>query len=171
MHRAEGIVDIGAREAGEGCGEFRGIALLSRGKAEVLDHQDPAWRQIPDELLDIVPDGVVGEDDLIIEQLSKSGSGGLQAQLRVPTTSGATEVAAQDQLAPTLQEMPDSRQGGSNSGVVGNAIIIKGDIEVHSDEHGIAGLKVELFDSGKAHDLLSGCLQRSDADSEVEHSV
>src|SRR6266852_4430228 len=69
VHGAERVVHVDVRDGGELAGEVLVVLLLLRVEAEVLEQEHLSLAQVGDELADSVPHAVVGEDDVLPEQL------------------------------------------------------------------------------------------------------
>ena len=165
----EGIVD----EEVEGSGELLDEGLLVLGlllvEAGVLEHEDISLLGGIDHGLDLVTDAVGGELDVLAEELSHALGGGAEGEL-VLGTIGAAQVGADGDDGALGLEVLDGGDGGTDAGVIGDLLAVKGDVDVATDKDllalelivgevldGLLGLELKVGGCDGSADANLGC--------------
>jgi hypothetical protein len=107
-------------------------ALLLGVETQVLEEDNATVLGVVDSLLDLGADAVVGEGDLLADELLELSNNGLQRVLLVDLAVGTTEVGHEDNsLGAIVDGVLDGRDGTSDTLVVGNVLVaVEGDVEV-----------------------------------------
>jgi hypothetical protein len=107
-------------------------ALLLGVETQVLEEDNATVLGVVDSLLDLGADTVVGEGDLLADELLELSNNGLQRVLLVDLAVGTTEVGHEDNsLGAIVDGVLDGRDGTSDTLVVGNVLVaVEGDVEV-----------------------------------------
>jgi hypothetical protein len=110
-----------------------GGTLLLGVEAQVLQEDDLATGSLVDGLLNLGTNAVLGEGNVLPEELGELSHDGLQAILGVDLAIGAAKVGHQDHgLSAVVDGILDSGQGTDNALVVGDVLVrIEGDVEVN----------------------------------------
>jgi len=150
---AEGVVHPDVAEPGQLAGEGVVVRLLLGVEAQVLEEQDVTVLEVLHQLADAVADAVVGEDDVLVEELRQPGGRRLQreagAVLRLAL--GPAQVRGEDEPRAGPQRVLERGQRGADARVVGHAPLrVERDVEVHAHEHALAR-QVELIDGPQRH--------------------
>lgn len=107
-------------------------ALLLGVETQVLEENDTAVLGVVDGLLDLGADTVVGEGDLLADELLELSNNGLQRVLLVDLAVGTTEVGHENNsLGAIVDGVLDGRDGTGNALVVGDVLVgVERDVEV-----------------------------------------
>ncbi len=151
----EGVVDVDVAELGQLLGEGRVVLLLALVVAQVLQQQHAAGLQRLDRGLGVGTHAVVGERDVLAEQLGQRLDHRLQAHLRHAAALGPVEVGDEHHLGALAGQLADGRQGGAQARVVGDVALAAGlshrDVEVDADERRLAGEVAGLIEGPEIH--------------------
>lgn len=149
--KSKGHTDEDITEGSEALAELLNLGLVSLGlvallvlggtlllnvEAQVLEEDDLAVGGLVDEVLDVLTDAVVGELDVLAEQLLELGDDGLQAVLGVLLSIGTAQVGHQDDgLGAIVDSVLDGGNGTGNTLVIGDLLVgVEGDVEVDLGE-------------------------------------
>jgi hypothetical protein len=107
-------------------------ALLFGVETQVLKENDATVLGIVDSLLDLGTDTVVGEGDLLADELLELSDNGLQRVLLGDLSVGTAKVGHEDNgLGAILDSVLDGRDGTGDTLVVGDVLVaIERDVEV-----------------------------------------
>ena len=152
MGGTEGVVDVEVSDRGELLGKLRVVLLLLLVEADVLQQQHVSVAHGFDGGLDLRADAVVGLLDLLSEELGEAHGTRGQPELVLRSVLGASQVGAQDDLGTVVGQVLEGRDGGPDTGVVGDGASVQRDVEVGADKHDLA-LEVSL---GEVSDRLLG---------------
>ena len=152
--RAEGVVDVQAREPGEGGGEGVVVGLLLGVEAQVLEERHLARGEGSGDVLGGTADAVLGEGDVLPKKLGQSLSDGREAEIGAALAPGATEVGTDEHGRAVLGQVADGGERLADAGVVGDGASIKGHVEVGAQEDPLA------IDADVAHGALANPLSR-----------
>jgi hypothetical protein len=154
---AERVVHPDVGDRGELLRERLVVLLLLRVEAEVLEEQDLTVLEVLHELLHPVADAVVGEDDVLLQQLGQALRRGLEGEL-LPILGlplRAPQVRGQDHLRLVVDGVADRRERSPDPRVVGHPpLLVEGDVEVDADEDALAR-EVEGVDGAEGHGALT----------------
>ena len=147
MDGAERVGDIELGHVGQLLGE-RGIVLLLAGiKAEIFQQQDLAGLQRGGLGLRVFAGNVLGENDLLPEQLAQTDGDGGETQTLLPLSLGLSEVGAGDDRRPAGEQGADGGQARDDALVAGDGagLLVLGNIEIAAQENLLAG-NVDVVD-------------------------
>ena len=101
-------------------------------ETQVLEENDTAVLGVVDGLLDLGADTVVGEGDLLADELLELSNNGLQRVLLVDLAVGTAEVGHEDNgLGAIVDGVLDGRDGTGNTLVIGDVLVgVERDVEV-----------------------------------------
>jgi hypothetical protein len=107
-------------------------ALLFGVETQVLEENDATVLGVVDGLLDLGADTVVGEGDLLADELLELSDNGLQRVLLGDLSIGTTKVRHEDNgLGAILDSVLDGRDGTGDTLVVGDVLVtVERDVEV-----------------------------------------
>lgn len=151
------LTDVNVTKSGQALAElvdlsFVGLDLLALGilaaalllgvETQVLEENDAAIGGAVDDLLDLGADTVVGEGDLLADELLKLSNNGLQRVLLVDLAVGAAQVGHEDDgLGAIVDGVLDGGDSTGDALVVGDVLVsIEGDVEVDLDSVSKGGL-------------------------------
>jgi hypothetical protein len=124
---AECIIDVGIRELGKASGEGVVVAFLAGIEAKVLEQHDGVSRQLGRGRFD-------GHGDRFLEELCEALSHRGESKLVVNYAIGPAEVRAEHEGGTTLTKLPERRNRGGDSGVVGDRTTLERHVVVGSNE-------------------------------------
>lgn len=101
-------------------------------ETQVLKEDNATVLGVVDGLLDLGADTVVGEGDLLADELLELSNNGLQRVLLVDLAIGTTEVGHEDNgLGAIVDSVLDGRDGTGNALIVGDVLVgVERDVEV-----------------------------------------
>ena len=114
------------------------VFLLARVEAKVLQQQHAAGGHGLDRRRHLRTDALAQVADGAAQETAQVRGYGAQAQRLVDSALGAAEVGAEDDPGAALAEVADGRQGLAEAGVVGDAAVGEGDVEVDPHEDALA---------------------------------
>ena len=139
-------------------------------EAEVLEEQHLPLLHLRHQLAHAVAHAVVGEDDVLSQELAEPGAGRLEGQRRNALAVGPTQVRGEDDLGAAPHRMHDGGQRRANAGVVLYiAVLVERDVEVDAHEEPLA-LDGQLFDRAD-HSLPATISATSTMRLEKPHSL
>ena len=136
MHGAEGVGDVQLRHGGKLPGKLRVVLLLPGVKAQILQQHDLAALQGRRLGLGVLAHDVLGEDDLLAQQLAQMLRHRAEGQAVLPLALGLAQVGAGDHRRPTLQQIPDGGKAGHDALVAGDRarFLVLGHVEVAAQQ-------------------------------------
>ncbi len=133
---AEGVVDVGVGQVGQAPRQLGVVLGLARLVADVLEHDDLAVGDV----VEVRCKGHVGA-----QQLAQPLGHGRQRELGLAVLR-APEMRGQQQPRAALAQALDRRQRGADACVVGDALAVQRNVEVHPDEDALA-VDVEVVEA------------------------
>jgi hypothetical protein len=141
------LTDVDVTESGKALAELLnlglvGLDLLALGvlaaalllgvETQVLEEDNATVLGVVDSLLDLGTDTVVGEGDLLADELLELSNNGLQRVLLVDLSVGTAEVGHEDNsLGAIVDGVLDGRDGTGDTLVVGDVLVtVEGNVEV-----------------------------------------
>ncbi len=146
MGGAEGVVDIHLSQAGQIFAESGQVLGLFLAETGVLQQHNVAVLHGSHSGLGVLAHHVVvvGEDNVLAQQLAQTHSYGSQAELGLGTVLGFAQMAAQDDPAAVFNQLLDGGQSGNDAVVVGDNAVLHGDVEIAANQYPFA-LYVDVF--------------------------
>ena len=130
MRGAEGVVDVDVGERRVALGQLLVVLRLALLVADVLEHHDVPVGHVVE---------VARELDGLAQQLLQAVGRGPQRELRLAVLR-APEVRGEHEPRVLVAQLAQRRQRRPDAGVVGDvALLVERDVEVHADEHALAG--------------------------------
>ena len=120
MHGAEGVRDVQLGHVSQFLGKGGSVLLLAGIKAQVLQQHDLAALQSGGLGLGVIAHHILGENDLLPQQLAQPHSHGSQRQLFLPLTLGLAQMGAGDHRRALIQQILDGGQGSHDALVAGD---------------------------------------------------
>ena len=150
MDGAEGVGHVHIGQGGQGLGKLGVVLLLPLVKAEILQQHDLAGLKGSGLGLGILTDDVLGEDDLLAQQLAQPLGHRSQRKGLLPLPLGLAQMGAGDDGGPLLQQVFQGWQGGHDALIVGDGSggLVLGNVEVAAAQH-LLPLHIDV-----AHGLL-----------------
>ena len=139
----EGIVDVKVERSGKLLNESSLVLGLFLVESGVLKHDNISLTSGIDNLLDLVTDAVGGESDLLSKKLSHALGARGERELVLGSILRASQVRADRDDGSLSLQVFDSGDGGSDTGVVGDGLSVKRNVNITSDQN-LLSLKVGL---------------------------
>ena len=157
MRRAESVIDVIIRQAGEFFGESRIVGLFFRMEAEIFQQQRLSWLQLGRHLFGFDAHAlrteahVLVETELLIQQHAQPLGHRFEAHFRIRFALGTPQMRGQNDFSFAPQRIFDGRQSFDNTSVIGyTAIFREGHIEIHPDKYTLV-FEVQIFDRKFCH--------------------
>jgi hypothetical protein len=101
--------------------------------------------------LGLIAHAVVGEAHGAVQQQLQRLDHGLQAHRRHALALGTVEVGQQHHLGARFAQAVDGRQGGLQTGVVGDVPVLHRHVEIHADQGGLARKVGNVVEGAEGH--------------------
>ena len=136
MYGAEGVGYVQLRHGGQLLGELGVVLLLAGVEAQVFQQHDLAALQRRGLGLGVLAHNVLGEDDLLPQQLAETLCHGGEAQLAFPLALGLTQMGAGDDRRLLFQQVADGGQRRHDALVAGNGagLLVLGHVEIAAQQ-------------------------------------
>jgi hypothetical protein len=131
---SESIVDEHVERSGELLDEFSIVLLLFLVEAGVLEHENGTLSGTVDGSLDVSTDAVTEEGDISTEELTHAGSARSKGELVLRTILRAAQVGANGDDGTLRLQVLDGRNGGADTGVIGDGLSVKRNVDITTDE-------------------------------------
>ena len=137
MHSAEGVGYVQLRHGGKLLGKGGVVLLLPDVEAQVLQQHDLTALQCRGLRLGILAHDVLGENDLLPQQLAETLGDGGETQLALPLTLGLAQMGAGDDRRAVVQQIADGGQSRHDALVAGDGsrLLVLGYVKVAAQQH------------------------------------
>ena len=137
---AEGVVHVAVSQAGQLFAELGQVLGLLLAEAGVLQQNHVAVVHSGNSGLSLLAHNgvVIGEHNVLAQQLAQTHGYGSQAELLFGAVLGLAQMAAQDHLATVLDQLLDGGQGGNDAVIVGDHALLHGNVEIAAHQNALA---------------------------------
>src|SRR5450631_42519 len=135
---AEGVVHVHVALRGKLTHEGFVVLLFLVMKAQVFEQDQLTGAQIADHLLGGVPDAIIGQENVLPEQLAQAERGGLQTEGGVVFALRSPEMGAEDHARAGGDRFLDRRQRSDDALVVRDrSRLVQRHVEIDANEHAL----------------------------------
>src|SRR5262249_26035291 len=126
-------------------------------KAQILEHQHAARRQVRNHLLDLRSDAVGRKLDCFPKKIAQTLGHRLQAVLRLRLAFRPPQMRRENKLSVLFDDIPDGGEPRLYTCIVGDLAIGERNVEVHAHKH-TAALQIEIRNPEFIHYFITSLM-------------